>query len=171
MLHDLLHHTDNPCVLDADALNIIAINRELLSLIPEGSILTPHPKEFDRLSGVSSLNSIQYIEKAMEFSDTHQVYIVLKGAYTKIITPDGKVYFNSSGNSGMATAGSGDVLTGITGSLLAQGYTPEKAAILAVWIHGTAADLALTSESTESLIAGDIIDHIGKAYKQLNTTN
>jgi NAD(P)H-hydrate epimerase len=92
---------------------------------------------------------------------------VLKGAYTRIVTPDGKVYFNSTGNPGMATAGSGDVLTGMIGALLAQGYDSEDAAKLGVYLHGLAADLALENESEESLMAGDMIDAIGKAFKSL----
>ena len=97
----------------------------------------------------------------------HQIYIVLKGANTKIITPEGKVFINSSGNPGMATAGSGDVLTGILGSLLAQGYSPENAAKLGVYLHGLSADLALDTESEESMTAGDIVAGLGKAFKYL----
>ncbi|MDR1981883.1 MAG: NAD(P)H-hydrate dehydratase [Tannerellaceae bacterium] len=165
-LEGLLQIIRKPVVLDADALNIIASNKEWLSLIPPRSILTPHPKEFDRLAGESSCG-YERLLKAQSFAAEHMLYIVLKGAYTAICTPEGKMYFNGSGNPGMATAGSGDVLTGMILGLLAQGYEPEKAAVAAVFIHGTAGDLAAVFHSEESLIASDVIDMIGKAFKQL----
>lgn len=166
MLQRLLQTLKMPCVLDADALNIIAAKKQLLKLVPPGSILTPHPKEFERLFGVYE-NSFYMVLRAMKMAARHQIYIVLKGANTKIITPEGKVFINSSGNPGMATAGSGDVLTGILGSLLAQGYSPENAAKLGVYLHGLSADLALDTESEESMTAGDIVAGLGKAFKYL----
>jgi len=166
MIQNLLPELRVPCVLDADALNIIASQKNLLGNIPAGSILTPHPKEFERLWGING-NSYDCLQKAHEMAVNHQLIIVLKGAYTRIVMPDGKVYFNSTGNPGMATAGSGDVLTGVLGALLAQGYAPEIAAKLGVYLHGLAADLALETESEESLMAGDIIASIGKAFKCL----
>lgn len=166
MLRELLKHLKQPCVLDADALNIIASEKKMLGFVPPGSILTPHPKEFERLSGERG-DSFQQMEKAMDMAAKYQVYIVLKGANTKIITPEGLVYFNSTGNPGMATAGSGDVLTGILGALLAQGYTPENAAKLGVFLHGLSADLSLEIESEESLMASDIVAGLGKAFKYL----
>lgn len=165
MLQDLLPVLRIPCVLDADALNIIAAQKNLLNAIPAGSILTPHPKEFERLACGSKGNSFDCLMKAREMAAKYQLVIVLKGAFTRIVLPDGKVYFNSTGNPGMATAGSGDVLTGILGALLAQGYNAEHAAKLGVYLHGLAADLVLENESEESLMAGDIIASLGKAFK------
>jgi len=166
ILRDLLIKTDKPCILDADALNIISQQNDLLQLIPKYSVLTPHPKEFERLFGVSN-SSYERMLKAQESAKLYGVYIILKGAHTLIATPDGMLYFNSTGNSGMATAGSGDVLTGILAGLLAQGYSPEEVAKIGVFLHGRAADLALEDESKESLIAGDIIDRLGKAFKSV----
>jgi NAD(P)H-hydrate epimerase len=166
MLQDLLPVLRVPCVLDADALNIIASQKNLLGNIPAGSILTPHPREFERLACTKG-NSSDCLRKARELAVKYQLVIVLKGAFTRIVTPDGTVFFNSTGNPGMATAGSGDVLAGILGALLAQGYKSEHAAKLGVYLHGLAADLALDTESEESLMAGDIIASLGKAFKWL----
>jgi ADP-dependent NAD(P)H-hydrate dehydratase / NAD(P)H-hydrate epimerase len=166
MIQNLLPVLRVPCVFDADALNIIAAQKNLLRKIPQGSILTPHPKEFERLSDKTE-NAFEAMQKAHEMAVKYQLVIVLKGAFTKILTPDGQVYFNSTGNPGMATAGSGDVLTGMLGALLAQGYTSEQAAKMGVYLHGLAADLVLESESEESLMAGDIIAFIGRAFNWL----
>lgn len=166
MLQDLLPVLRVPCVLDADALNIIAAQKNLLNSVPAGSILTPHPKEFERLACTNG-NSSDCLARAREMAAKHQLVIVLKGAFTRIVLPDGKVYFNSTGNPGMATAGSGDVLTGILGALMAQGYNAEHTAKLGVYLHGLAADLALETESEESLMASDIIASLGKAFKWL----
>lgn len=166
MLRDLLSNLKEPCILDADALNIISQNMELLELVPGNSILTPHPKEFERIFGESATSYDRMI-KAQEAALRYKIFIILKGAYTLIVTPDGQFYFNSTGNSGMATAGSGDVLTGILTGLLAQGYKPEEAAKLGVFIHGRSGDLVLENESKESLIASDIIDNLGKAFKSV----
>ena len=164
VLYQLLKEKKIPLVLDADALNLISENEELKKLIPPKSILTPHPKEFDRLAGTSG-NSYERLEKAMDLAAQLNVFIVLKGAYTAICTPDKRAFFNSTGNPGMATAGSGDVLTGIITGLLAQSYSSENAAKIGVFLHGMAGDLALENGSPESLIAGDIIDHLGKAFQ------
>jgi len=166
MLHNFLKEADTPCILDADALNLIARQKELLELIPKNSLLTPHPKEFERLFGVSN-SSYERMMKALQASQTYGLIIILKGAHTLIATPDGNLCFNSTGNSGMATAGSGDVLTGILAGLLAQGYLPEDAAKTGVYLHGLAGDLALAHESKESLIASDIISNLGEAFKSL----
>ncbi len=147
-----------PCVIDADALNIssqLLIEHHDSFRFPKHAILTPHPKEFDRLAGISK-NSVERIEKQIHFAQHHQVFVVLKGAHTTIATPDGNLYFNSTGNSAMATAGSGDVLTGIIVSLLAQGYEPKDAAIFGVYLHGLSGDLAVKNKAT--LIASDIIE-------------
>ena len=134
--------------------------------MPENSIITPHPKEFDRLFGISD-STIQRILKAQEKAKKHKIYIILKGAHTLIATPSGQLIFNSTGNPGMSTAGSGDVLTGILAGLLAQGYSAEETATTGVYLHGRAGDIALERESEESLIAGDIISCLGKAFKSL----
>lgn len=165
-LERLLQTTDKPVVLDADALNLIASNNDLLNRIPPRSILTPHPKEFDRIAGESNTMH-ERLKKAQAFAIEHKLCVILKGTYTAICTTGGNVYFNSSGNPGMATAGSGDVLTGIILSLLAQGAEPETAAIAGVFLHGTAGDLAAVYRSEESMIAGDITDMLGKAFKQI----
>lgn len=162
----LLQTAGKPLVIDADALNILAGNHELFAQIPPQSILTPHPKEFDRLVGASA-SAFERLEKATVFAKKQQVTVVLKGAYSAICTPEGRVYFNNSGNPGMATAGSGDVLTGILLGLLARGYEPTTAAVIGVYMHGLAGDLAATRLSEESLIAGDIIDMLGKAFRQV----
>jgi NAD(P)H-hydrate epimerase len=166
MLKNLLKELDKPCILDADALNIIGQHKDLLQFIPNNSIITPHPKEFERIFGESK-TSYERMLKTQEKAKLHGIIIVLKGAHTLIATPDGGLFFNSTGNSGMSTAGSGDVLTGILAGLLAQGYTPEETAQIGVFLHGRAGDLALEKESEESLIAGDIIDYLGKAFKTL----
>lgn len=154
-------------VVDADALNMLAEMPECLDLLPAESILTPHPKEFDRIAGASTCGYERW-EKACAFAQKHQVYIILKGAYTAIISPDGMCSFNSTGNPGMASGGSGDVLTGILLSLLAQDYTPYQACRLGVYLHGLSGDIALEKESVESLTAGDIILYLGKAFLSLN---
>jgi len=155
-LKHLIQDTKVPLVLDADALNIISENRTWLSFLPERTIITPHPKEFERLFGKTE-NSAQRLELQREMSQKFNIIIVLKGANTSITFPNGSCFFNSTGNPGMATAGSGDVLTGIILSLLAQRYTPEEAAIIGVFMHGRAGDKAASEKGMESMIAGDII--------------
>ena len=162
----ILQTNSKPMVIDADAINLLATNKSLISRIPERSILTPHPKEFDRIAGESA-SGYERLMKAKAFAVENHLIVVLKGAYTAICTTAGNIYFNSCGNPGMATAGSGDVLTGIILGLLAQGYEPETAAVMGVFIHGTAGDLAAIYQSEESLIASDIIDMLGKAFKQV----
>ncbi len=162
-LKSILSAYSNPIVLDADALNLIAAN-DLPHLIPENSILTPHPKEFERLFGKST-NSYDRLQKASTIAQTHKIIIILKGAHTQIFMPDGKIYFNSTGNAGMATAGSGDVLTGIMAGLLAQGYQPQDAALTGVFLHGLAADLI--PETEETMLASDIIRGLKLAFRTL----
>ncbi len=152
----------NPCLLDADALNCIAKRSMLLRSIPKGSIITPHAREFDRLFG-KNVTDEERFKRAINVSKNHKITIVLKGHYTMMVRPDGKVYINSSGNPGMATAGSGDVLTGMIAGLISQGYTPDNSVWMAVYIHGHAGDLAAAKNSQQSLIASDIIDNIGPA--------
>lgn len=165
-LDQLIGQIRRPCVIDADALNIIAEHMEWLSRIPANSIFTPHVKEFDRLFGKCD-TGIERISKALEVAKRYNIIIVLKGANTAVVLPKGEIHFNSTGNPGMATAGSGDALTGLLLGLLAQGYAPRDAAILGVYLHGLAGDLAAEAECEEYIIAGDIIAHIGKAFKKL----
>jgi hydroxyethylthiazole kinase-like uncharacterized protein yjeF len=165
-LFSLLSECKKPMVIDADALNILSVNKEWLSLLPEGTILTPHPKEFERLAGKTD-NSFDRLRRQVEFSKEYNCIVVLKGAHTSVTTPEGRVMFNSTGNPGMAKGGSGDVLTGIILSLLAQGYTPENAAVTGVYLHGLAGDIAANELSIESIIASDIINCIGKAFNRI----
>jgi NAD(P)H-hydrate epimerase len=165
-LETLFTSYKKPVVIDADALNLISKNEHLRKLIPPKSILTPHPKEFDRIAG-ESVSSYERLLKARDLAETLDCYIALKGAYSTIITPEKECWFNPTGNPGMATAGSGDVLTGILTGLLGQGYTPFESCLLGVYLHGLAGDLCLETESQESLIAEDIIGHIGPAFKKL----
>ncbi len=157
MLRDLLSNIDKPCVIDADALNIMALHKDLLDLIPNLSILTPHPREFERLFGATA-NSLEQLMLASQQAQQYKIIIVLKGAHTRLCTPDGHIYFNSSGNAGMATAGMGDALAGIISALLAQGYSPQQAAIMGVYMHGRAADKCLAQRSMASLMTSDVID-------------
>lgn len=167
MLEKILTEFRQPMVIDADALNIISENRGLITLIPPNSILTPHPKEFERLIGISA-NNFDRLQKLKQFAKEHHLIVVLKGAHTAIATPEGILYFNSTGNPGMAKGGSGDALTGILTALLAQNYPPPEAARLGVFLHGLAADIAVKEISEESLITSDLIDHLGKAFLQLH---
>jgi ADP-dependent NAD(P)H-hydrate dehydratase / NAD(P)H-hydrate epimerase len=168
-LHQLLEEYNKPVIIDADALNILALNKPWLTELSAGTILTPHLKEFERLAGVSN-NGFDRLSIQLKFSMEHSCIVILKGAYTSITTGDGKVFFNSTGNPGMATAGSGDVLTGILLSLLAQGLSPENASLLGVFLHGLAGDIAAGESCYESLIASDIIKSIGKAFNKIRET-
>ena len=168
LLREIFETCQNPLVLDADALNIIAMQKDLLQLIPAGSILTPHPKEFERLFGETK-NDFERIQLAQQKSKELNVIIVLKGHHTLIAMTDGKGFFNNTGNAGMATAGSGDVLTGILTGLLAQGYSPAEAAILGVYLHGLAGDKAAKQFSMEAMLAGDIIHNLGAAFLALTS--
>ncbi|HJN05171.1 MAG TPA: NAD(P)H-hydrate dehydratase [Bacteroidales bacterium] len=162
----LIQNSTCPMVIDADALNILSENPIWLAFLPQGSILTPHPKEFERLAG-KWRNDFERLDKQRNLAQKHGIYIVLKGANTSICFPDGQCYFNSTGNPGMATAGSGDVLTGIITGLLASGYSSGIASILGVYVHGLSGDLTADELGYESLIADDIIDNLGKAFNRL----
>lgn len=162
----LIQNTSNPLVIDADGLNLLAENPTWLSFLPGGSILTPHPKEFERLAGKYN-DDYERLEIARAFSLKYQVYLVLKGAHTMVVAPSGETFFNSTGNPGMATAGSGDVLTGIILGWLAQGYTPLQSALMGVYLHGFAGDMAARRLGFEGVLAGDIVFHIPKAIKRL----
>ena len=158
---------DKPMVIDADGLNIISEHREILELIPQDSIFTPHPKEFQRLAG-DWKNDFERLEIQKEFSKTYGIIVVLKGAHTSITTPEGEVFFNSTGNQGMATGGAGDVLTGVVTSLLAQGYSPKNAACMGVFVHGLAGDLAAGEKGFTGMIASDLVKNLPSALKLLN---
>lgn len=158
-LKKLLKETEKPLVLDADALNIISENKELLSVLSENTIITPHVKEFERLFGECK-DKQQRVELQRAMAQKFKIIIVLKGAGTTTMIPDGRCFVNTTGNPGMATAGSGDVLTGIILSLLAQRYTPEEAAIIGVFVHGKAGDKAAEKLGMEAMIAGDIVKNL-----------
>ena len=153
-------------VLDADALNIIGKSPELLTSVRPQTIITPHPKEFDRLFGHSA-DDISRLEKARKLAQQHQIIIVLKGHYTGVFLPDGTAAFNTTGNAGMAKGGSGDALTGIIAALLAQSYAPPSAALLGVYLHGWAGDIAASAYSEEAMLATDLINSLGKVFMEL----
>jgi len=163
MLKRLLSSCRKPLVLDADALNIISRSPGLISELQPSTILTPHPKEFDRLFG-SSPNDLARIELAKKMAVQHRIIIVLKGHFTAVLTPDGHISINSTGNAGMAKGGSGDALTGIITALLAQSYAPGSAATLGVYLHGYAGDLAAALYSEEAMLPSDLIHCIGKVF-------
>ncbi|MDE6556817.1 MAG: NAD(P)H-hydrate dehydratase, partial [Duncaniella sp.] len=165
-LETLIKSQKRPMVLDADALNILARVPRLTDHIPPGSILTPHAAEFDRIFGVQPSAEARLL-KAIEMSHKYRIIIVLKGHYTATVRPDGIVSFNSTGNPAMATAGAGDVLTGVITALLAQGYNPEAAAVAGVYIHGLAGDLAAQAEGSYGTTALDIAAHIGRAIRTI----
>jgi NAD(P)H-hydrate epimerase len=165
-LHELIRHCQKPIVIDADGLNILSLNKEFYTLIPKGSILTPHPKEFERLAGTWQ-NEEDCFQKLIEFAANYSCFIVFKGHETKIVCPDGELYVNTTGNAGMAKGGSGDVLTGMITAFLSQGYSSKEAALLGVYIHGLAGDIAVESTSEYSLLPSDLIEAITEAFKRL----
>ena len=164
-IFEFLRINKAPLVIDADALNILSENLAWLDLVPENTILTPHPKELERLIGKWNSESEKF-QKTIAFSEKHKIIIVMKGAPTYIINQS-KIYENTTGNAALATAGSGDVLTGILTSLLAQGYEPKYAAKLGVYLHGLTADIALSKTGYQSFTASDIIKNLGKAFLSL----
>lgn len=154
-----------PMVIDADALNLISQHSELLHLIPAGSILTPHVKEFERLAG-SWKNDYERLNLQLKLAQQIKGVVLVKGAYTAIATSSGDIFFNNTGNPGMATAGSGDVLTGILTGLMAQGYEAPVAAVLGTYLHGLSGDLAARDRGEHSLIASDLIDYLPQAFRE-----
>lgn len=158
--------TSVPMIVDADAINMLALDSSILKQLPKGSILTPHPKEFDRLAGACS-STYERIAKARAIAKEFQLYIVLKGAWTAVVAPQGTIFLNPTGNPGMATGGSGDVLTGILLALVAQGYDALSACCLGVYVHGLAADLAAERLGQISMTAGDLIDSLPEAWKKM----
>ena len=166
MLKLLIQEAPAPLVLDADALNILAENKTWLAFLPAGSILTPHRKEFERLAGKAA-NDHERLMKAKDLAVRLSSVVVLKGAYTAICSTDGKIFFNGTGNPGMAKGGSGDALTGIITSLRAQGLDALSAALVGVYAHGLAGDLAARDLGMDGMLPSDLIDHLPETWKQL----
>lgn len=162
----LIQEAKKPLILDADALNILSENKTWLSFLPPDSILTPHPKEFERLTSPVA-NHFNRLDILRAFAIRYKINVILKGAYSAIALSDGNIYFNPTGNPGMATGGTGDVLTGILLGLKASGYSARETCILGTWLHGKAADLAVKKTSEPSLVASDIIKYLGKAFLKL----
>jgi len=167
-LHSLLVTTHKPLVLDADALNIIGLNKDWLSVVPANAVLTPHPKEFERIAGKAA-NDFEWHQLQIDFSKKYKVFLILKGAYTCITTPSGDSYFNTTGNPGMAKGGSGDALTGLLTGLLAQGYSSFEACSIAVYIHGMAGDMAKQELGEMGMTAGDLIQYLPNAFLAITT--
>ena len=157
-----------PIVADADALNILASHRAWMQQLPKGIIMTPHPQELDRLTGSPANADYERLHRACELAKSLQAYIILKGHNSALCLPNGNVFFNPTGNSGMATAGSGDVLTGIITALLARGYHQQNACMVGMYLHGLAGDLAAKELGKESLVASDIINYLPKAFQHLD---
>lgn len=163
----LIHYITNfkkPLLLDADVLTILAINKKLLNKIQKNTIITPHHHEFDRLFGNHS-NNDDRIKTAIIKSKEYSIIIILKNHVTVIISPD-KLFYNTTGNSGLAKGGSGDALTGMITAFLAQGYKPLNAAKLGVYLHGLAADITLKEQSMETMLITDVIENLGEAFKK-----
>ena len=169
ILEKLLKSASYPMVLDADALNIISISRYLMEYVPAGSVMTPHPGELKRLTGDFD-NWSEMMAKAAGLAKDNNITVVVKGAPTVTVSPQGKFHINTTGNPGMATGGSGDVLTGMVLALLAQGYDPDKAAVIAVYIHGLAGDLAAHDLSMTAMTSADIAAYLPKAWLQMTET-
>ncbi|WP_406683693.1 NAD(P)H-hydrate dehydratase [Seonamhaeicola sp. MEBiC1930] len=160
-----LKQNKSPLVVDADGINILSKKKALLKLLPENTVLTPHPKELERLIGVWK-DDFDKLDRVKAFSKEHKVIVVLKGANTITVLED-KLYVNTTGNPGLSTAGSGDVLTGIITGLISQGYNPLVASIFGVYLHGRSADIAVEDYGYQSLIASHIIDYLGEAFIDL----
>jgi len=167
VLNSILKQVQANIVIDADGLNILAENKTWLEFLPYHTILTPHPKEFERLVGHSFKNSFDRLEEARNFAQKYGCILVLKDAYTSICLPNGQTFFNSTGNAGLAKGGSGDALTGILLGLLTRGYHPVKATIIGVFVHGLAADLCAEKTSQESFLISDVIQKLGRAFRKL----
>ena len=163
-----IRRTKVPVVIDADGLNILASHRAWLQQLPKGIIMTPHPKEFERLAGNHFSDSYERLSNARDMAEHLQAYIILKGHYSALCMPDGNIIFNPTGNAGMATAGSGDVLAGMITGLLARGYKQADACMLGMYLHGMAGDLAAKELGEESVVASDIIRYLPQAFKRLD---
>ena len=162
-----LQQTSCPIVLDADALNMLGSHGTWVQQLPNNVIMTPHPREFDRITGRRNCSDYERLMLARDMARDLCAYIILKGHYSALCLPDGGILFNTTGNSGMATAGSGDVLTGIITALLARGYSRKNACLVGMYLHGLAGDIAAERTGKESLIASDIIDSLPEAFKNL----
>lgn len=165
-LESLLKTCKAPLILDADALNCISLRPTLLQILPPQTIITPHIGEFDRLFG-GHANSEERLKKAIDMAKYYNIFIVLKGHFTACVSPTGRVYFNSTGNPGMSTAGSGDVLTGVIAAFVAQGYRPELASFIGVYVHGLAGDMVTADFGEFGVMASDIADYCGKAIRAI----
>ncbi len=163
---NLVKQHKKPIVVDADALNCLSLDPKTLPDLAPHSILTPHPKEFERLFGKTD-NDVERVQLALQKAKELNIILILKGHHSFIAMPTGQSYFNNTGNAGMATGGTGDVLTGMLTSLLGQGYAPSEAALLGVYLHGLAGDIAAENNSMEALIAGDLISYFGSAFQRL----
>jgi ADP-dependent NAD(P)H-hydrate dehydratase / NAD(P)H-hydrate epimerase len=166
ILEAMLEWYQRPMVIDADALNLLSVHPELLEKVPPFSMLTPHPKEFERLFG-KTISDFERLDLLRDKAKKHQVFILLKGHYSCIACPDGLCFFNPTGNPGMATGGSGDVLTGILTGLMAQGYSSRDTVILGAYLHGMAGDIAAENISQEAMLAGDITGYLGNTFKKI----
>ena len=166
ILDKLLKTATCPMVLDADALNIISLNSHMLEYVPAGSVMTPHPGELARLTGMSK-DWDEMVTKALDLAESTRITVIVKGAPSVTVTPQRKAYINTTGNDGMATAGSGDVLTGIVLALLAQGYCAPNAAVVATFIHGLAGDKAVQELSATAMTSADIITHLPHAWLEM----
>ena len=169
-IKDVLDSYKAPLIIDADALNMLADNKTWLAFLPPYSILTPHIGEFERLAGPAK-DHFERMAMAKNFAERYQVILILKGHHTLISLPDGMQFFNTTGNSGMATAGSGDTLTGLLLALLAQQYSPVETALLGVYLHGLAGDLYIQDNAPQSLIASDLPKMFGQAFNKLSEIN
>lgn len=167
LLYSVLLKANYPIVIDADALNILSLNQDWLTLLPKDSILTPHPKEFDRLFGLHNSKEDR-IQTAVQKANEYNCIIVLKG-HQSIITNGHRTFINTTGNAGLAKGGSGDALTGIVLAFLAQGYEPINAAKLAVFMHGLSADITLQTQNEESMLVTDVIENLGKAFQKIHS--
>ena len=165
-LKKILHYYKGKLIIDADGLNILSENKTWLNFLQPGTILTPHPKEFERLTEKHA-DDFERLKAAKHFSLKYNCILILKGAHTAIAMPDGNVFFNSSGNAGLAKGGTGDGLTGIILGLLSRGYSAPQAALIGTFIHGFAADLCIKKKSKESLLISDVIEQLPKAFKKL----
>lgn len=166
VLKKILHYYTGSLIIDADGLNILSENKTWLNFLPPNCILTPHPKEFERLTE-KHLDDFERLKTAKHFSLKYRCILVLKGAHSAIVMPDGNVFFNSSGNAGLAKGGSGDGLTGVILGLLARGYNAPQSALIGTFVHGYAADLFIKKKSKESMLISDVIDLLPKAFKKL----
>jgi len=166
VLKKLLQYYTGKLIIDADGLNILSENKTWMEFLPAETILTPHPKEFERLAGKQD-NDFERIKTLKHLSLKHNCIFILKGAHSAVAFPDGSVFFNSSGNAALAKGGSGDALTGIILGLLARGYSAPKAALMGMFIHGYAADLCVKKKSKESILINDVIEQLPKAFKKL----